>query len=249
MIRRARRIGRKRAVRRRAGVYRRKRIARRGWGPQGGLYVTRKLPLMAVSSTAAGTVAVADPTTTCLSVGVPSLSTGFSNNVYDIPFTLKFQLNQLSESGDITSICDQYKILAAYVRLFYNNSNNAYGAAAAAGNLTSMPFVQYVTDHDDGTLPTMTRLRSKMGVKLSTFKNNSSYIGMKVRPKPSLEVYSSGTAYVVPSRAPYIDTTDDDVPHYAIKGFLCQVPLLDTDQGTAAFTFDVALSVACKGIQ
>lgn len=243
------RLTKKRVARRKAGVYRRKRILRRGFGRQGGFFITRKLPLIAVSSTSAGNVALADPTTTCLSIGVPSLSTGFSNNVYDIPFTLKFQLNQLAESSDITSICDQYKIAAAYVRLFYNNSNSAYGAAAAAGNLTSMPFVQYVTDHDDGTLPTMTRLRAKMGVKLATFRNNSSYIGMKVRPKPSMEIYSTGTAYAVPSTAPYIDTTDDDVPHYAIKGFLCQVPLLDTDQGTAAFTFDVALRVVAKGLQ
>lgn len=243
------RLTKKRAARRKAGVYRRKRILRRGFGSQGGFYITRKLPLIAVSGTAAGTVALADPTTTCLSVGVPTLSTGFSNNVYDIPFTMKFQLNQLSESSDITSICDQYKIQAAYVRLFYNNSNNAYGAAAGTGFLTSMPFVQYITDHDDGTLPTMTRLRAKMGVKLSTFRNNSSYIGMKVRPKPSMEVYSAGTAYAVPNTSPYIDTTDDDVPHYAIKGFLCQVPLLDPEQGTAAFTFDVALRVVAKGLQ
>lgn len=241
------RLTKKRAARRKAGVYRRKRILRRGFGRQGGFYITRKLPLIAVSGTAAGTVALADPTTTCLSVGVPTLSTGFSNNVFDIPFTMKFQLNQLSEVGDITAICDQYKIAAAYIRLFYNNSNNAY--AAQAGNLTSMPFVQYITDHDDGTLPTMSRLRSKMGVKMATFRNNSSYIGMKVRPKPSVEIFSSGSAYAVPSTAPYIDTTDDDVPHYAIKGFLCQVPLLDPEQGTAVFTFDVALRVVAKGLQ
>lgn len=240
----------KRAARRKAGVYRRKRIARLNpFGRQGGFYITRKLPLMAVSSTAAQTVALADPTGSCITLGTPVLSTGFSNDVFDIPFTLRFQLDQLSQSGDLTSIGDQYKLLKAYLRLYYNNSNNAFGAGAGAGKLTSMPFIQYITDEDDATLPTQERLRAKMGVGLKTFKNNSSYIGITCRPKASMEVYAGGTTAYAPLPSPWIDMTDADVPHYAIKGILCQVPLLDTAEGTAVFTFDVALAVAVKGLQ
>jgi len=240
----------KRSTRRKAGVYRRKRIARRNpFGRQGGFYITRKLPLMAVSSTAAGTVALADPTTSCITLGTPSLSVGFSNDVYDIPFTLKFQLDQLSQSSDLTSIGDQYKILKSYLRVYYNNSNSAYRAASAAGKLVSVPFIQYITDEDDANLPTQERLRAKMGVGLKTFKNNSSYIGIQRSPTPTMEVYAGGATSAYSPMAAWIDMTDDDVPHYAIKGILTQVPLLDTVDGTAVFTFDVALSVAVKGLQ
>lgn len=240
----------KRSTRRKAGVYRRKRYARRNpFGRQGGFYITRKLPLMAVSGTAAGTVALADPTASCITLGTPSLSVGFSNDVYDIPFSLKFQLDQLVQDGDLTSIGDQYKILKSYLRLYYNNSNNAYSALAGTGKLTSMPFVQYITDEDDASVPTQDRLRAKMGVKLATFKNNSSYIGIQCRPRPTMEVYAGGATSAYSPMQTWIDMTDADVPHYAIKGILTQVPLLDTEQGTAVFTFDVALNVAVKGLQ
>lgn len=240
---------RKTAARRKAGVYRRKRLYRRGFGPQGGFRITRKLPLIAVSSSAAGSVFKSDPTGNCLQIGVPTLSTGFSNDVYDIPFAMTFQLDQVVESGDITAICDQYKIVGAYVRIYYNNSNSAYGAGAGAGKIGSMPFVQYITDEDNATLPTQVRLRAKMGVRLATFKNNTSYIGIKCRPKPTMEVYAGGATSAYSPMSAWIDTTDADVPHYAIKGMLTQVPLLDTTEGTAVFTYDVALAVVAKGLQ
>lgn len=243
------RLTKKRAARRKAGVYRRKRIARRNpFGRQGGFYITRKLPLIAVSSTAAGTVALADPTGTCLTLGTPSLSVGFSNDVFDIPFSMKFQLDQLVQSGDLTSIGDQYKILKSYLRLYYNNSNNAY-ATVPGGKLTSMPFIQFITDEDDANLPTQERLRAKMGVGLKTFRNNSSYVGIQCRPRPTMEVYAGGTTSAYSPMPAWLDMTDDDVPHYAIKGILTQVPLLDTAEGTAVFTFDVALGVGVKGLQ
>lgn len=209
--------------------------------------IVRKLPLITVSSSGTGgTVYTSDPTTSCLSVGTPTLSTGFVSGVYDIPFSLKFQLSQDTQYSDITSLADQYKIVGAYVRLFYN-CNTAIGQNNTSA--ASMPFVQHVTDHDDAGLPNPSGIRSRMGLKYKILKNDSSYIGMMVRPVPSNEIFAAGAAYGVPGRAPWINSANADVPHYAIKGILNQVPLPDIAEAQTVFTFDVSLKVLAKDFQ
>lgn len=216
---------------------------------RGFLSIVRKTKLITVSNSGtAGTAVLTDPTASCLAIGTPTLSPGFGSDVYDIPFAMKFQLNQLVNSSDITALADQYKLIGAYVRLFYN-INSSTGLVGTTSQ--SMPFVQYITDHDDAAVPDVNTIRQRMGLKFKTFKNTSGYIGLMCRPVPSTEIYSTGTAYAVPGRAPWINSTDDDVPHYAIKGILCQVPLnaLSAQDGQSVFTFDVAQKVLAKDFQ
>lgn len=244
--------------RRRAGVKlmktgrygpRRKLIARRN--KRGFLSLIRKANLAVVSSNASpGSLAIADPSSTTstplVQIGTATLSPGFSSDVYDIPFSLQFSLGQLVSYSDITSLCDQYKLAGAYVRLFFNNnlSIGQYNTTA-----TSMPFVQYITDHDDALPPNVVNIRQRMGLKLKTFKNNSSYIGMMCRPVPSNDVYAEGAAYGIPGRAPWINSANAFVPHYAIKGVINQVSLPGASDAVNAFTFDVALKILGKDFQ
>lgn len=215
---------------------------------RGFLSIMRKTKLITIGNASSGTPILTDPTGTCVTMGTATLSPGFGAGVYDIPFSMKFQVNQLIQSSDITALADQYKLLAAYVRVFYNINQST---GSPTDSLSSMPFIQWITDHDDAAVPDITNIRAKMGLKFRTFKNNSGYIGLTARPKPAMEVYSSGTSgsYVVPGRSPWINSTDDDVPHYAIKGILCQVPLPDVANGQVVFTFDVAQRVLAKDFQ
>lgn len=235
-VRRGRRVQKKRGLKRRR--------FNKKFGSSGGFKLLRKLPDMAISSAAAaGAVTATDPTGSCISIGFPALSAGSSTG-YDIPFSLKFSLNQLINSSDITGIADKYRITGAYVRLFYNKSN------AQAGAQAGMPYIEYKTDHDDASVPTVAGLREKMGVALKTFKNGSSYIGIKCKPLPSREIFGSGisSAYEVPSKSVFINSSYPNVEHYGIKGVIHNM-WLPAAGGQEVIKVDVTLAVVAKDLQ
>lgn len=212
----------------------------------GYIKLLRKLPEIAVTNTGVGTCAVTDPTGSCVSITNLGLSLGASANLYDIAFSIKFRLDQVINSGDITGLCDKYKIKGAYVRVYYNNSNSS------TGSLGGMPFLQYITDHDDAVVPSSANaLREKMGVKFKTFSNASSYIGIKCRPVPNRQLYATGilTAYEVPNKAVWIDCSQPNVEHYAIKGIISQLYLTAPASAQQMIKFDVALVLEGKDFQ
>lgn len=213
---------------------------------QGILKIVRKTPEIAVSSSATQAVATLfDPgVTNMLQLGAPVLSVGSSNS-YDIPFSMSFKLNQLINFGDITNLCDRYKIAGVYVRIYSNKSNAQAGAAAG------MPYIQHITDHDDSSVPSVATLREKMGVKLSTFKAGSSYIGIKCRPRVAQEVYQSSitTGYAVPNKSVWINSTYSGVEHFSIKGVISNMYLAASTAGLESLKFDVAFSVLGKDFQ
>lgn len=214
--------------------------------PKGYLKIIRKLPEIALYNSAVGSAAVVDPTGSCLSTTVLGLSTGATANLYDVAFSLKFRLDQVINSADLTTIADKYKIKGAYVRVYFNNSNSS------TTTLGGMPFIQYVTDGDDAAVPTsVNQLREKMGVNFKTFKNASTYIGMKVIPKPNREIYATGvfTGYEPVSRPIWIDCNSVAVEHYGIKGILSQLPLQAPATTQSIVKFDVALVVELKDFQ
>lgn len=219
---------------------------RRGkfYGRQGGFKLLRKLPDMAIKSTnVQGNPNAVDSTGTCISLGGTNLSVGSSAG-WDVPFSLKFRLDQLINSTDITGIADRYKIVGAYVKLFYNKSN------AQAGATAGMPYIEFIQDHDDATPPTLQGLREKMGVKMATFKNASSYIPIKCKPLPSREIFSNGisTAYEVPSKSVFINSSYPSVEHYGIKGIIHNMWLPAVD-GQEVVKVDVTLAVVAKDLQ
>lgn len=220
-------------------------------GSKGKIIVVRKLPEIAISSTAtAGTALLTQNLTpgapVCVTLGTPTLSVGSSgtSTSYDIPFSLQFALSQIINHTDITNLCDKYRIAGAYVRFYYNHTGSS-------GNSTApFPYMQYITDHDDSNVPTIAQLREKMGLKFSTFQNQSSYIGMKCRPVPTGLVYSSALAsgYTVPKYAPFLDCATDGVPHYSIKGVISNFNL-PASAGIEVMKVDVALKIVAKDIQ
>lgn len=184
-----------------------------------------------------------------------SFGTPVSNNFgfYDIPFSIKFRLDNLINSGDITTLCDKYKIAGAYVRIFYTAAG--YGSDANVNSginaINNMPAIQYITDHDDAEVPSPALIGEKMGVKYHTFKNMNSYIALKVRPVPSREIYNNGvtTAYEVPGKAPFIDCNKSGVEHYGVKGIIRNVFLPSNANGVVGFRYDIALKVYGKDFQ
>jgi len=228
-----------------------KKFSKRKAPAKGKIYITRKLPEIAISSTGSTGVALLTQNLTagapvCVTLGTPVQSTGASGTSvsYDVPFSLQFALSQVLNHTDITNLCDKYRIAGAYIRFYYNHSG------ASGASTYSQPMLQYITDGDDSNVPTVNSLREKMGVAFKTFKNQSSFIGMKCRPVPNKLIYSSAlvNGYEVPKYAPFLDCATDGIPHYGIKGVISNFNLPAT-AGIEVMKVDVALKIVAKDIQ
>lgn len=159
---------------------------------------------------------------------------------YAVPFSMQFSLDQLLNYADITGIADQYKIKSVYVRVWYN------GNSASVGGLNSMPYLQYITDHDDSVVPTVSNLREKMGVKMKTFRNGG-YIGIKVNPKAAVAQGGSSAPSLLTKG--WTNSAYPSILHYGIKGCVSNMNLPTTTTSQIAVKFDVAYTVVAKDFQ
>lgn len=212
---------------------------------KGYISLTRKLPEIYVRNTGVvGVPQANDPTTTCLSLGAPIADA--VGGTYTVPFAMKFRLDQLINSTDISNIADQYKIRYAVVRITYQSTQSSVG-----GN-TIMPNIQWVQDHDDANLPTsINELREHMGVKWKTFGFNS-ICKIGVRPRIQDTVGGAGGVVqnaIVSKRSMWCNSSFPGVEHYAIKGLLSNVQLAALPATLTSFKFDVTLYVGAKDIQ
>jgi len=228
-----------------ARLVRRKKLARRRYrrAPStGGFYIKRRMAYFGVQGSTSVAGLVSSTNTTTLTLGSASAAQSGGTNLYDIPFSMTFQLNQLDGVTDITNIADRYRIVNALVKL--TTSNIALGAGAGL----VMPHVEYVIDHDDAAVPSISALSQKMGVRNRGF-NARGQLSLYVKPLPATQIYNGvSTAYGVPRKSPYINCTYSDVPHYGIKGILRSV-FLSGNTSTANIGVDVMLTVHAKDLQ
>lgn len=216
----------------------------------GALAIQRKLPLINISQGAAlGTITTSDPTGSLLTLGTPSLVAG-TTNCYNVPFVMKFRLSQILNYTDITNLCDRYKITAALLKLHNNfqnvNTNN---------NLLLQPYVEYIQDYDDATVPpTVNVFREKMGIKTKYFTASKPSIGMGVKPRYRMDVgndWGGGTALaLIGNRKQWLNTTYPEVDHYGIKGILHNVFLPGGGlTNGSVFDLECSLKVVAKDFQ
>lgn len=233
---------------------RRRRVPRRRLGAvprgprNGGFMVVRKLPIITLQSGAAGlagNIFLSDPTSSCLSLATPVATT--VANTFDVPFSMKFRLDQLINVAELTNLADKYRIISVYIKLHYNNGASPTGTTT--GPTGSLPWIEYIQDRDDANLPTLNVMREKMGVKRKYFSNSRPVLGMACYPVPATEVFQNGitTAYTVPSRAPYVNSTYPGVEHYGIKGVFHKLWLPSTVN--SLIDIDIGFKVALKDIQ
>lgn len=211
---------------------------------QGYINVNRRLPFIsAQAGNTLGSMTVTDPTSSCLALGTPTAVPGAISGLYDIPFSLGFQLNQLVNYTEFTNLFDHYRINTVKVDLkTFPNSTLVTGVG--------IPWVEYWSDHDDGTPVSAALAREVMGVKSKYFSGNKVVTSMYVKPRPLVELAAAdGTPAPGGLRAhTWINCTDSDVPHYGLKGVLHNVYLGGTT-GQNQFQYDVKVNLSFKGVQ
>lgn len=213
-------------------------------GPsQGKMFVVRKVQelLSSVpSSVAPGNYAL-NVTNNSITLGTPVAVPG-GLNMYDIPFTVRFRLDELTSYTELTSLFDRYKITGCLVKCHLLNF--------PADSRIVAPYIDYIQDYDDANTITVSQMREKMGVKTKAFTTAKPIVTMGVRPRVAQEIYSSGvsTAYAVPRGSTWINAQYPSVEHYAIKGILRNAYLPAT-AGALPISWDISYGVALKDAQ
>lgn len=225
---------------RRPRYYRRRLLKRNP--KHGGMFVVRKVKeLMTLNTTGVlGGYSVSSANNT-LSLGTPQAAPGGSS-IYDCPFTLTFRLDELENYTELTALFDQFKIVSAKIKV-----QSTFFASTQTS--TPVPFIDYIQDYDDNTMPSISLMRQKMGVKTKYFGSKSN-VTMGVRPKPAQMLYNGAlaTGYAVPGRSVWINTSNSDVPHYSIKGVIRNL-YLPASANVSPLTWDVSIGVALKDVQ
>lgn len=174
-----------------------------------------------------------------------------TTGVQSIPWTQQFQLTDVVNYTDFTSLFDSYRIdkVDYYMQLLTNPEGFTDVAPSLTNNAKEAwyPVMWYVLDDDDSTVPTLAQLREKQGIKRKVLKPNQ-IIKFTVYPKFQKQTYAGpgGLVGYGPSKG-WLDCADSGVPHYGIKG------CVDFHQNVVATQYNVEVTakyhLSFKGAQ
>jgi len=210
----------------------------------GGFLIRRRAKPNLLTASAANTAQVKDPSGTTgsmVNIGTPVLSFNSSmGGVYDIPFAMQFNLDELMGYSEITGICDKFKIERVNIVV------NGYNVAQVNGNLTyvPMPWIDYVYDYDDSTVPSISTFEEKMGIKTKGFDQRGM---LKMSVAPKVVAYSTEGYSLLPAKATWVDSGTPQQSHYGIKGVIRNVNLYDTK--SCGYKFTATYTVRTKNLQ
>lgn len=228
---------------------------KKSYGGKGFLHVIRKSKVLTyVMADGSSTLITQNPAPsagTMLVLGTPTANPLLGTDVYDVPFLLQFQLQQIAGAGEFTTLFDQYKINNVLCR--WQFGQNVASLSTQSGiNTIPMPYLEYDTDYDSTLPPTTSAFRQQMGVKTKYFNATRNMIKMAVRPVPNLEVGLSATGAqpaIVPKRSPWINSLNDDISHLGIRGVIRNLYLPTGGAGASPITIDTSYSVSFKDVQ
>lgn len=244
--------GRKYRLKRRKARKGKKMARRRPYrNNHGHLRLKRKMPEIHLYSSApagaAGFMGVSDPTGTCVTLGTATNVPGVSG-LYNIPFSMVFRLDQLPSYTEITTLADRYKLNSIVAKIRCNQNVQTLNQTTPN---PSLPWIEWIADHDDGAVQTAAQFRERMGVTTRYFGASSKPVVMKCKPRTANLVFNNGVtnAYVVPNKSQWINSSYAGIEHYAIKGILHEVSLPGTIYAGSTFSVDVTFDVSAADIQ
>lgn len=125
----------------------------------------------------------------------------------------RFQLNDMSNTGDFTGLFDQYRFCA--VKMEFRPRFNIANPGSVAAN--KLPRLFSVIDYDDANVPTlMNDLREYQSCKETNFGEDHVRL-IKVRMAQAALNAAAGLTSLTNERAKWIDLAYLTVTHYGIK--------------------------------
>lgn len=160
---------------------------------------------------------------------------------------IAYLMSRMAAAAELSVLYDQYKIVRTYLRMSYNWNPDDGGGVGAAQVTGQGPEVLIYNDYDDSTVPAnYDDVVQVSRMKRKRFHADRPVISWKCRPKPLREVYRSAvsTAYENPTRAPWLDMSSTDIPHYGTKlWFINPSPML------CVVRISVGYKVLCRGVR
>lgn len=164
----------------------------------------------------------------------------------NIATAYQFNLNQLPNTSEFTTLFDQYKIKSAKIT-FVPGGNNAL-ISPLSGVSSSFGFGRFLSaiDYDDATAPSAeTDLLQYQSLKIT---NPMQTHTRTLSPKVLAAIYQSAIATSYESRnAPWIDVGNPAVPHYGLKVWV-NAPL-STVAASITYNVYLKLTFACKNVR
>lgn len=170
-------------------------------------------------------------------------SLGVQNNVAT---AYQFNLNQLPNVSEFTTLFDQYKITGA--KITFVPGGSVSNITPISGQVLPHSFGRVLSaiDYDDATAPpdenTMLQYQS-----LKITNPNATHTRW-IKPKVLAAIYQSAIATSYESRnAPFIDVGNPSVPHYGLKVWI-NAPVSPV---AASITYNVYVTLyfACKNVR
>lgn len=209
----------------------------------GGTFIVRKVKALASSSNGAGVGQYAITTNNSVILGTPVAAAG-GVNMYDVPFSVVARLDELANFTELTNLFDQFKITFMKVKV-----QAAY--TTGTGSVTPIPYIDYISDHDDGVPPVPLSFRDRMGVKTRYISSSRPAVTMICKPKVvvrgQLTAAGALNTNLVP-RSTWINAAYPETEHYAIKGVIRNL-IIPAAANNSLLTWDVSLGVALKDVQ
>lgn len=206
----------------------------------------RQAPAFELTNTATqGIVATSDSNQIGLQTPVFESALTGGGSPYRFGAVSYFKLSNVLQNTDFTALYDRYKINAIKVKIIpLSTMANVNGQGV-------VPTMVYHTDYDDALTPTSDEtVRVKAGAKeVRLDKPVSIYFKPKIAD--AILGASAGTAYSVPKKAPYINMSYPDVPHYGLKMYFRDVNL-SSSTGTSTntcFRFETTYYMSCRDPQ
>lgn len=141
--------------------------------------------------------------------------------------------------SEFTNLFDEYRINYFVVEFIPRFDN----ADLANSNAVALPYIYWYFDMDDASVPgSSDEVMQYAHVRRARFNHPISIICKF--PCIAQQVYNGVTPAYEQKRAPFLNMSQHDVPHYGIKGLIRGIP-------NQAMTFDVRVTwqFQCKGLR
>jgi len=167
--------------------------------------------------------------------------------------TYQFQLTDVIQYSEFTSLFDQYKIRAVefHIQMISNpysvydvNKNNT-----SSGNSNNFfPKFWYIRDYDGGGSDSLSEIKQRVGVKFFMMKPNKTYV-ITLSPKVLVQTYKTLTSTGYGPRAMFIDCQSPDVPHYGMNAVIDCLGINPADATGFQFRVEYKFHLGFKGVR
>jgi len=181
-------------------------------------------------------------------------STTTTSNVSE-PLTYSFDLSQVINYSEFTTLFDQYMIKAVdfKIQMISNpdavwDTNNSTTGTTVQNQTNWFPKFWYIRDYDGGGADSLSQIKERTGAKFFVMRPNKEYT-IRLRPRVLVQTYKTLTTTGYAPKRLFIDCADYSVPHYGMNAVIDMLGLNPADATGFRFRIEYKFHLAFKGVR